>query len=44
MRPRPASGWRAADSFASPPMAELLRRYYHEAEIGHFAVYRRIDS
>jgi 4-amino-4-deoxy-L-arabinose transferase-like glycosyltransferase len=38
------SGWRAADSFASPPMADLLRRYHHEVEIGHFAVYRLRDG
>jgi hypothetical protein len=36
------SGWRAADSFASPPMQHLLRLYHHEAEVGHFAVYRRV--
>jgi 4-amino-4-deoxy-L-arabinose transferase-like glycosyltransferase len=38
------SGWRAVDSFASPPMQELLRGYHHEADVGHFAVYRRIDG
>lgn len=36
------SGWRAADSFGSPPMTDLLRSYHHEADVGHFAVYRRV--
>jgi hypothetical protein len=35
------SGWRAVDSFASPPMAALLRGYRQETEIGDFVVYRR---
>ena len=34
------SGWRAADSFAAPPMAALLRRYTEETEIGGFVLYR----
>ena len=34
------SGWRAADSFAAPPMVELLRRYTEETEIGGFVLYR----
>ena len=35
------TGWRAADSFASPPMEALLRDYHHDAEVGHFELYRR---
>ncbi len=35
------SGWRAADSFASPAMATLLRSYRQETEIGDFVLYRR---
>jgi 4-amino-4-deoxy-L-arabinose transferase-like glycosyltransferase len=34
------SGWRAADSFAAPPMVALLRRYTEETEIGGFVLYR----
>ena len=35
------SGWRASDSFAAPPMVELLRSYTHETDIGGFSLYRR---
>jgi 4-amino-4-deoxy-L-arabinose transferase-like glycosyltransferase len=38
------SGWRAEDSFAAPPMAELLRGYRQETEIGDFLLYRRNDG
>ena len=35
------SGWRAETSFAAPPMAELLRSYHPDTEIGDYALYRR---
>lgn len=35
------SGWRAVDSFAAPPMTELLANYRQETEIGDFALYRK---
>jgi len=38
------SGWRAVDSFASPPMANLLRRYQPETEVGDFLLYRKRDD
>jgi hypothetical protein len=38
------SGWHAEDSFASPPMAALLRGYRQETEIGAFVLYRRLDE
>jgi hypothetical protein len=38
------SGWRAADSFAAPPMTDLLRHYQPETEVGDFLLYRRRDT